>query len=506
MKSYFAYIRVSTQKQGRQGVSLAEQRDAIERYAQRNDLAVVEWFEETLTAAKSGRPVFARMLARLEAGEAAGVLIHKIDRSARNLRDWASLGELIDRGVEVHFATESLDLQSRGGRLSADIQAVVAADYIRNLREETRKGFYGRLKQGLYPLAAPVGYSDNGKGKPKTPHPVNAPLVRQAFELYASGRYALKQLRKEMYDRGLRNRSGGVFSVAGLAEMLRNPFYIGIIRLKRTDETFHGIHEPIISKTLFDRVQAVLDGKIARGSQRHEWLFRRLLRCGHCGASLVAERQKGNIYYRCHTSRCPTKTVREERIERALLELLSAFRLTPHQMSEVRAKVSTIITDRTGRDEEARLALVLGLNKINAREARLVDAYVDGVIDEAAYRKRNALLIEERVQLEKRINSLKADNPAVAKRVLKFLELAKSALQSYLRGGLHEKRDLIEILTSNRTATEKTVTFQPIPALDCLRRRDFASLVALVGTEFEPPGRTPLDVDGIGASEKRLAA
>jgi site-specific DNA recombinase len=70
-------------------------------------------------------------------------------RSARNLKDWADLGELIDSDLEVHFANESLDLHSRGGRLSADIQAVVAADYIRNLREERIKGFYGRLKQGL---------------------------------------------------------------------------------------------------------------------------------------------------------------------------------------------------------------------------------------------------------------------------------------------------------------------------------------------------------------------
>lgn len=75
---------------------------------------------------------------------------HKIDRGARNLKDWANLGDLIDGGVEVHFAHESLDMNSRGGRLSADIQAVVAADFIRNLRQETRKGFYGRLKQGIY--------------------------------------------------------------------------------------------------------------------------------------------------------------------------------------------------------------------------------------------------------------------------------------------------------------------------------------------------------------------
>ncbi len=40
---------------------------------------------------------------------------------------------------------------------SADIQGVVAADYVRNLREETKKGLYGRLKQGIYPLGAPIG-------------------------------------------------------------------------------------------------------------------------------------------------------------------------------------------------------------------------------------------------------------------------------------------------------------------------------------------------------------
>ena len=116
------------------------------------------------------------MLKLLRSGKAAGVMIHKIDRSARNMKDWAELGELIDGGIEVHFVNESLDLASRGGRLSADIQAVVAADYIRNLRDETRKGFYGRIKQGLYPLPAPIGYIDTGKGKPKELDPVRAPL------------------------------------------------------------------------------------------------------------------------------------------------------------------------------------------------------------------------------------------------------------------------------------------------------------------------------------------
>src|SRR6266705_3056357 len=203
MKKCFGYIRVSTPKQGERGVSLQEQRDAIIRYAQRFQLDIASWFEERETAAKRGRPIFNQMLRLLGTRQADGVIIHKIDRSARNLKDWADLGELIDQGVEVHFANESLDLHSRGGRLSADIQAVVAADYIRNLREETRKGFYGRIKQGLYPLPAPLGYVDCGKGNRKELDPVRAPLIRKAFELYATGKYNLDTLVEEMYRVGL---------------------------------------------------------------------------------------------------------------------------------------------------------------------------------------------------------------------------------------------------------------------------------------------------------------
>src|SRR5438046_8556016 len=141
----------------------------------------------------------------LRQGKYRGISLHKLDRGARNLKDWAEIGELSDQGIEVHFVNESLDLHSRGGRLSADIQAVVAADYIRNLREETRKGFYGRLKQGLYPLRAPLGYVDQGKGKRKEPDLVRAPLLKKAFELYATGTYNLDTLVDEMYDLGRRN-------------------------------------------------------------------------------------------------------------------------------------------------------------------------------------------------------------------------------------------------------------------------------------------------------------
>src|SRR5712691_1441193 len=304
MKVFYGYIRVSTARQGEHGVSLEHQREAIERYANKNSLEIAKWFEEQETAAKRGRPMFGQMLKLLRTGKATGVIIHKIDRSARNLKDWADLGELIDRGIVVHFAHESLDLHSRGGRLSADIQAVIAADYIRNLREEVRKGFYGRIKQGLYPLPAPVGYLDKGKGKPKELDPVKAPLVRKAFELYASGRYTLDSLVEELWRLGLRNRGGSKLTRNRLSVLLNKPFYMGLIRL-RTGETFPGIHPPLIPKSLFDRVQRILTERTQTCSDTHDFLFRRLLTCKLCGYSLSGELQKGHVYYRCHTQTCP---------------------------------------------------------------------------------------------------------------------------------------------------------------------------------------------------------
>lgn len=205
MKPCFGYIRVSTAKQG-EGVSLEVQKDAITGFASRNGLEIIEWFEEKETAAKSGRPIFNKMLRLLKRGAAKGMIIHKIDRSARNLKDWSAISELSDSGTDIYFATESLDFRSRGGRLTADIQAVIAADYIRNLSFEARKGIRGRLKQGIYPFPAPTGYLNNGPSKPKTIDPVRGPLVKELFELYLTGNYSIRSLHSEITKRGLMRR------------------------------------------------------------------------------------------------------------------------------------------------------------------------------------------------------------------------------------------------------------------------------------------------------------
>jgi site-specific DNA recombinase len=457
MNQFFAYIRVSTARQGEHGVSLNEQRDAIARHAQRTSLEVVQWFEEQETAAKRGRPVFGRMLKELRRGRARGVIIHKIDRSTRNLKDWADLGELIDQGIEVHFANESLDLNSRGGRLSADIQAVVASDYIRNLREETKKGFYGRLKQGLFPMPAPLGYLNIGSGKPKMPDPKTAPLVKQVFDLYSTGRFSYPQLLAETERIGLRGRSGKPITLNGLTQLLNNRFYTGLIHIGKTGESFEGVHEPLISRALFDRVQDVLHGKINTRVQRHDFLFRRRLVCKSCSYTLIGETHKSFIYYRCQVSRCPTTAIREEVAEQAIVSSFAALRLSTKEQRYCSEELGRVRSDVVKRREEIVTGLRLQIAQLEERLTRLTDAYIDRLIDKDTFEQRKTALLVERRQREDSLAQWQGGKRNEADELHQILERADSAYSSYNSGTVPDKRDLVDTVTSNRLLNGKSL-------------------------------------------------
>lgn len=457
--NYIGYIRVSTVKQGTKGVSLQEQRDAILRYAERNQMNISIWLEEMETAAKQGRPIFLQAMKLLRTGKAQGIILHKLDRGARNLRDWAAIGELSDQGVEVHFVNESIDLQSRGGRLSADIQAVVAADYIRNLREETRKGFYGRLKQGLYPLRAPIGYLDNGKGNPKTIDPIMGSLVRKAFELYATARYNLETLADEMYHLGLRNRNGGKVTRNGMSTLLNNPFYVGIMRIEKTGESFAGVHVPLIGRALFERVRMILTGKYSTKNKHHAFQFRRIITCGTCRYSLIGEKQKGHVYYRCHTKDCPQPSIREEAIDAEVAGFFQLFCFTDQEKQFFKKKVSKLRENWATQRENEIQNLKLKLGQIKDRLNRLTDAYLDNALDKVMFEERKKSLLFDQKAVEE---SLLADqNQSRPDRLEKFLELAGNAWLSYQSAISEEKREMLNIFTSNRRVEGKKLYLEP---------------------------------------------
>lgn len=479
MSDFLAYIRVSTQKQGEKGSSLSEQRDAISQFAGKNGLTIAEWFEETETAAKQGRTQFSRMMRLLSRRKARGVIFHKIDRGARNLKDWNDIQELIEAGLDVRFAHESLDMQTRGGRLTADLLAVIASDYIRNLRDEVRKGMRGRLKQGLYPLQAPLGYLDQGGGKPKIPDPIRAPFIRQTFELYATGAYGLHALEAEMYRRGLRGRSGKRVRITTLAGILRRKFYIGVIDMKRSGILYTGIHEPIITRSTFERVQNILDGKLATRSIRHDFLFRRMIRCQSCGYFLIGELQKGSVYYRCHTKTCPRHVVREDTIEREISEQFGRVSLSELETNILLGQAHNLARHWGEELQKRERARELARRQLDDRLSRLTDAFLDGIVEKELFEEKKNSLIMDRATSYSEVDVISALQ--MINRVQKFLELAKTLKQSYESSDPFEKRDLLQIATSNLTASgKKPLVELRSPFFEFANRKPF---------QFGPPER-----------------
>lgn len=458
MKQYYGYIRVSTTRQKKHGVSLQEQRSAVEALAKARGFVISKFFEDHITATKPGRPQFDEMMKLLKAKKAAGVIIHKIDRSARNTRDWADIGDLVDAGIEIHFANESLDLTSRGGRLAADIQAVVATDYVRNLREEVKKGFYGRLKQGFYPMPAPLGYLNQGKAKPKLIDPERGPLVKKAFELYATGKYSQASLRAELHRLGLRDKHGFKIRKNFLGRAFRNVFYIGLIQIQKTNQTFLGVHAPLISKRLFDEVQRVLAGNVTAALKlKHEFLFRRLFWCKRCGHTLIPERQKGHVYYRCQRKLCPTKCIREEPIDQKISANLESISLEPAQHAYLSKKLNDLKGDWAQNRNRAIESVEIQLAQAKDRLTRLTDAYLDNAIDRETFEQRKAALLMERRSMEDKITDLRNGSPELPKKLDRLLELLNSPYLQYISGTPEEKKELVQNTFSNRTLDEKTL-------------------------------------------------
>ncbi|MDB5870683.1 MAG: recombinase family protein [Ramlibacter sp.] len=456
----YAYIRTSTIKQGTEGVSLEAQREAITGYARKHDLHVVEWFSETQTAAKRGRPLFSTMMRALKRRKVDGLILHRIDRGSRNLRDWADIADLSDIGLKVHFAHDSLDLGTRGGRLAADVQAVVAADFVRNLREETMKGMLGRLKQGLWPWAAPLGYLDHGKAIPKSIDPVVGPLIRKAFELYASGQHSFHTLRTELFNLGLRTAAGKRLSPNGLTTILNNPFYCGIMKVRKWGELFPAVHEPLIPKTLFDRVQDVLHGRTSHRGLKHDHMYRRDIVCATCKLKLIGETQKGHVYYRCHSKPCARTSLREGLVTAALEQDLLLFLRFIETYAGLIDTLATRLS-KEGQDSQTAIQVLrLERQRLDARLSAVTDALIDEVIDREAYTEKKNEIIRSRADIDDMIAQRQPGEVPHAHQALLYLELVKHLrLRAFLENPRFA-REICRDVTSNFSADGKSVAMQ----------------------------------------------
>jgi site-specific DNA recombinase len=213
------YLRVSTREQaekgdGDEGFSIPAQREACTRHIRDAGWELVDEYTDRGESARSAdRPALQAMLARIaEDRDVDAVVVHKIDRLARNLEDHVAIRALLrKRGVALVSVTENL-AETASGRLVEGIHALMAEFYSANLANEIRKGMTEKAKQGGYPHAAPLGYLNvretvAGRQVAKiVPDPQRAPLISMAFELYPTGEWTLQTLAEELAHRGLTNR------------------------------------------------------------------------------------------------------------------------------------------------------------------------------------------------------------------------------------------------------------------------------------------------------------
>ncbi len=201
--------------------------------------------------------------------------------------------------------------------------------YVDNLVENIKRGIRQKLRRGEFPGKAPVGYLNEPRLRTIVVDETKAPLVQQMFETYASGQYSLPQLRNLVATWGLVSRRGKPLTLSKMGELVSNPFFVGMFRYD--GELYEGTHSPIISRKLFERVQAVLaqSGR-AHFNRKHLFPFIGLLTCGECGCAITAERQKGHHYYRCtkKNGTCTQRYIREEILAAQLREAVQKVSLS----------------------------------------------------------------------------------------------------------------------------------------------------------------------------------
>lgn len=288
----------------------------------------------------------------------------------------------------------------------------------------------------------------------------------------AGERVSLATLCEELFQRGLQRRSGGALTVAALSDILNNPFYAGVIRIKASGERFKGIHEPLVSWRLFERVQAVLKGKLVPKLVAHDFTYRRVLSCGLCGRGLTGERQKGRVYYRCHQRTCPTTGVREDVVELEVRQILSRITLTEAEALEARAYLQKRLAERAADKATELAAAQLALDNAKSRLNRLTDAFVDGALSKEVFDERRAGLLGDMATLEDRLTHFDAHTAEIATRANQTFELLENLILGYESALPSERRRILETVSSNRTLSRKKLAIRLYEPFQTLAKCD----------------------------------
>jgi site-specific DNA recombinase len=254
-----------------------------------------------------------------------------------------------------------------------------------------------KAKMGGWPTKAPIGYLNirkkiAGKNIAKVVlDPERALLVREAFRLYATGEYSIPELQATMHAKGLTSpyarRPGAPVSVSKLAELLANPFYVGVVQWGGV--RYPGQHKPLIPQSLFERVQATLRSRDVAGvrQRRHEHYLKGLLHCGECGRRLSLTLAKGTyLYFYCLGQRGTARTgCRQPYLlagdaEALLEDLYCRIQLPPSWVDRLTDELEAEIVERQAEASERRILLTKTLARLAEERGKLLQAFYANAI------------------------------------------------------------------------------------------------------------------------------
>lgn len=346
------YIRVSTEKQV-MGYSIEGQITQIEQYCQFNGYELVDIYADRGISGKSmNRPELHRMLNDAKNGKLDCVMVYKTNRLARNTSDLLTIVEELHRqNVEFFSLSERMEVKNSTGKLMLQILASFSEFERNTILKNIYTGQRQRALEGYYQGNLPLGYNnipDNKKELMINQHEAN--IVKYIFESYAKG-HGYRKIANALNHKGYVTKKGNPFSISAVTYILSNPFYIGKIQFAKykdwNDKRRKGLndkpviaegkHTPIISQSLWDKVQA-RKKQVSKKPQVHGKgtnLLTGIIACPQCSASMSASitvntlkdgTKKRIRYYSCSNFRnkgskvCSANSVRADVIEKYVMD------------------------------------------------------------------------------------------------------------------------------------------------------------------------------------------
>ncbi|MEK6701065.1 MAG: recombinase family protein [Planctomycetota bacterium] len=473
MKQFVAWARVSSVKQKKEGFSLEDQEARLLEFAGRLGGTVAKLYRIAETASKRAeRGTFRELVAYVKKHAAMldGVLFVKVDRAARNIRDWADLEELAEQTKVPLFFPDQPSGETPAGRMQRRMSAVFASYQTDQQGDDVKAGLKRRVESGL-PLGRHYGLRNlrvNGRSLVE-PDPINAPKVKRIFELYAYHSHTLVSLADALARQGViytdrRPR----FPKATLFDLLTNRHYIGEAR--HAGIWYPGTFEAIVDLATFQAAQDKFGGRVFRKPQIT--FASCLIRCDHCDYVVTGEKVRKKLangtvkeftYYRCCQNGRPGHPyarIPEREVDAQVVEFFGRLEVKDPSVRQwivevIRAKAHTAgAQNKQHRDELARQQA-----QVEGKLKALLDLRVDGEVSQDEYAAKRRELHERQTAIRLQLETSDRDDREIAEQAVKTFELSQTLKTRWKTADPAAKRAILDILCESVRLNQRKVLF-----------------------------------------------